>query len=122
MNGTILIKNRHGRALHQSIPTTGRQYPATFRRGWRTVARALNAVVKGIAEARRIARAYDELAAMSDPELCDIGINRSDIPAVVSGTYRRALPPISNPASSSRRERSPSPNRCDKLCDQGASP
>jgi uncharacterized protein YjiS (DUF1127 family) len=40
------------------------------------------------AEARRMAQAYDELAAMSDPELRDIGINRSDILAVVSGAYR----------------------------------
>ena len=42
---------------------------------------------KRVAEARRMARAYDELAAMSDLELHDIGISRADIPAAVSGAY-----------------------------------
>ncbi len=30
-----------------------------------------------------------ELAAYSDRDLCDLGISRSDVPAIVNGSYRR---------------------------------
>ncbi len=49
-----------------------------------------------------MARAHDELAAMSDPELQDIGINRADIPAVACGGYYRMPHSISDLASSGR--------------------
>ena len=39
-------------------------------------------------------RDYVHLSAMSDPELQDIGISRSDISAVVAGTYRRDGRPV----------------------------
>jgi uncharacterized protein YjiS (DUF1127 family) len=48
----------------------------------------MRACAEGIAEARRVSRAYNELTALSDSELQDIGIMRTDIPAVVTGTYR----------------------------------
>ena len=41
-------------------------------------------------------RAYNELAAMSDPELHDIGIRRSDIMAVAFGTCDGTAFPISD--------------------------
>ncbi len=72
---------------------------------WNAIKRAFNAFVQGIAEARRLRRAYDELAGMSDPELRDIGISRADIPAVVTGTYRRTQPRISDFASIGRPKR-----------------
>jgi uncharacterized protein YjiS (DUF1127 family) len=122
MNRTVLIKNRCGRTPVRPMATLGQRYPAILRRGWSVIDRTLKAFAEGVAESRRISRLYDELAAMSDPELHDIGINRADIPAVIAGTYRRLPPPIPIRISSSRRDRSPSPNRCDQPCDQGASP
>jgi uncharacterized protein (DUF2249 family)/uncharacterized protein YjiS (DUF1127 family) len=53
-----------------------------------TIKRAYGATVEGIAEARRMRRAYDELSAMSNHALEDIGVSRGDIPAIVAGTYR----------------------------------
>ncbi len=41
------------------------------------------------AEARRMHRTYAELSGMSDRELRDMGITRSDIPAIVAGTFTR---------------------------------
>jgi len=115
MNETVLINNRHGRALGRSMPTLEHRYPAIFRRGWSAIDRILQAFTAGVAEARRMSRLYDELTTMSDPELHDIGINRADIPAVISGTCRRLPPPTPvRIISSNRRERSPSPNQCDQ--------
>jgi uncharacterized protein YjiS (DUF1127 family) len=51
--------------------------------------RVLKNTRNGIAEARRMHRLYEELASMTSRELKDIGISRSDIPAVVAGTFRR---------------------------------
>jgi uncharacterized protein YjiS (DUF1127 family) len=98
------------------MPANGHRHPAILRHAWRAISRTPKTFAEGVAEAaRRMARAYDELAAMSDPELRDSSINRSDIPAVVSGTYRRTPPPpISDPTSRGRRERSPSPERRDQ--------
>lgn len=45
----------------------------------------------GIAEGLRMSRLYDELSGMSDRELAQIGISRSEIPAVVAGTHRIAV-------------------------------
>jgi uncharacterized protein (DUF2249 family)/uncharacterized protein YjiS (DUF1127 family) len=75
-----------------------------FRQLWGAISCRLNAFVEGVAEARRMARAYDELAKMSEPELRDIGISRGDIPAVFSRTYR-APHSIFDPASSARQEK-----------------
>jgi uncharacterized protein YjiS (DUF1127 family) len=106
MNGKILFKSQRSRA------SLGDRYPALFRHGWSPIDRTLKVLAEGVAELRRVARLYDELAAMTDPELHDIGINRADIPAVISGAYRRLPPPIPVLISSSRRDRSPSSNCC----------
>jgi len=87
MSHIIFAKNGHGRVPHWRAPTLGRRYPGIFYRAWSAIKRTGKAFGERVAEARRMARAYDELAAMSDPELHDIGISRADIPAVVSGTY-----------------------------------
>jgi hypothetical protein len=50
---------------------------------------------------------------MSDPELQDIGINRADIPTVIFGTHRALPTVVPVRVSSNRRDRSPSPNRCE---------
>jgi len=82
MSHIIFTKNGHGR-----VPTLGHRNPAIFARAWSAIGRMGKAFGKRVAEARRMARAYDELAAMSDLELHDIGISRADIPAAVSGAY-----------------------------------
>jgi uncharacterized protein YjiS (DUF1127 family) len=86
MSSTVLTKDRYRRAICRPMPTGRHRDPAIFRR----VRSAISRKLKALAEARRMARAYDELAAMSDPELHDIGISRADIPVVVSGTYHRS--------------------------------
>jgi uncharacterized protein YjiS (DUF1127 family) len=58
--------------------------------------RALRRVTNKMAECRRRRRAYQELAVMSDHELEDIGVGRSDIDAILSGRYERAKPESSN--------------------------
>lgn len=73
------------------------------------VKRTYRATLEGIAEARRLRRAYDELSAMSNHELEDIGISRGDIPAVVAGTYRWEPPLASNVFPIGRREGPRSP-------------
>jgi uncharacterized protein YjiS (DUF1127 family) len=77
-----------GRSVLQR-PNWVRRYrhPTTQRYVWRAIGCALNAFVKTVVEARRAARAYNELAAMTDPELHDIGINRSDIAAAAFGAH-----------------------------------
>ena len=42
-----------------------------------------------VAQRRRIARYTRELQAYSNRELAELGLDRSDIPAVARGTYRR---------------------------------
>jgi len=73
------------------------------------VGRKLKSFTERIAQARRRQQAYEQLAALSDPELEDLGIRRTDIPAVVSGRYRRAQPATSNVLTISPRKRPPSP-------------
>ena len=58
-----------------------------------------------VAEWRRRARAYDELMALDDRSLADIGIHRSQIPALVEGVENPRPPveaeptrPVFNPA------------------------
>jgi uncharacterized protein YjiS (DUF1127 family) len=86
-------------------------------RPWSAINRAFNTFAKGIAETRRLRRAYDELAAMSDPELHDIGINRTDIPAVLWGSYC-GTPPRTISLGAAGRKGSPSPGRKDQPGDQ----
>lgn len=50
--------------------------------------RALTAIAGRVAKARQARRRFEELNAMSDHELEDIGITRVDIPAIVAGIYR----------------------------------
>jgi uncharacterized protein (DUF2249 family)/uncharacterized protein YjiS (DUF1127 family) len=87
--------------------------PHNFRRAvasvFDVVKRAYRGTAEGIAEARRLRRAYDELSAMSNHELEDIGVSRGDIPAVVAGTYRWQRPLASNVFPIGRREGPHSP-------------
>ena len=53
----------------------------------KAIGRALNVFVDGTSKAHKMHRDYETLSAMSNLELEDIGINRSDIHAVVTGTY-----------------------------------
>jgi uncharacterized protein YjiS (DUF1127 family) len=70
------------------MPASSHSHPAILTHVLQTISGTLKAFAESAAAARRAARAYDQLTAMTDPELHDIGIHRSDIPAVISGTYR----------------------------------
>jgi uncharacterized protein (DUF2249 family)/uncharacterized protein YjiS (DUF1127 family) len=74
MNKALTFKAAERRALNRAL-------------NW--FARELNALGKGIFKARRMHRAYRELAAMSDHDLEDIGVSRSDLPRIFAGTYHR---------------------------------
>lgn len=52
-------------------------------RGW------LGRVGQRLYEVRRRARAKAELRAMSDLELRDLGLGRSDVPSVLAGCFKR---------------------------------
>ena len=58
-------------------------------KGARAVFRALGRVAQAFAEAKRQHALYEQLSRMTDRELRDAGISRSDIPAVVAGTLTR---------------------------------
>ena len=51
------------------------------------VARTVDAIIKGANDARQMHRSYEKLSVLSDAELRDLGMVRSDIRAVVTGTY-----------------------------------
>ena len=72
---------------------------ATFRI-LKAIGHALKAFVDGTSKAHKMHRDYETLSAMSNLELEDIGISRSDIHAVVTGTYCGARPTRSNAPSS----------------------
>jgi uncharacterized protein YjiS (DUF1127 family) len=58
------------------------------------LARAINGAVRYIAEAPRRRAVLDELSALSDRELTDIGLTRSELPFVFSAQFatgRRAV-------------------------------
>ena len=60
-----------------------------------TAVESLRAFADKIAHGHQQHCDYLQLSAMSEPELQDIGISRSDISAVLSGTYRRVeRPPL----------------------------
>jgi uncharacterized protein YjiS (DUF1127 family) len=86
MNSRAVVENRYRSGPHRSGRSSERRQPITFYKSWDAISRAFKAFAEGVAEARRLSRAYEELAAMSDPELHDMGINRVDIPAIVAGT------------------------------------
>jgi uncharacterized protein (DUF2249 family)/uncharacterized protein YjiS (DUF1127 family) len=68
---------------------------------------AVTTVAEGVEEARRMHRAYDELARMNDCELADIGLVRGDIPAVVVGMFRRdGVGALANVVTIAQRKRS----------------
>lgn len=106
MNSPVFVKDRPGRALCWPMSADAHRYREIVRHVWRTISHMLMAFGEGVAEALRRGRTYHELATMSDPELHDIGINRSDISAVVSGAYQKTPSPTSGPSSHGRRERS----------------
>ena len=97
MNSPVLVKDRSCRALPQAVLISGHRHPSILRLALRAACRMLKTLAKGVAEARRVVRARSKLAVMSDPELRDIGINRSDISAVVSGRYPTDLRFLTKP-------------------------
>lgn len=74
-----------------------------------SIGRALTALGSRVSEARRVQRTFEDLNAMSDRDLEDIGITRADIPAIVTGVYRDARPAASNviPLDHSRKFQTP---------------
>jgi uncharacterized protein (DUF2249 family)/uncharacterized protein YjiS (DUF1127 family) len=75
--------------MNKAFTFESRRHHKTFSWVAHTLGRRLKLASDGIAEVRRMRRSYEELAAMSNLELQDIGISRGDIPAVVAGTFRR---------------------------------
>ncbi len=118
----IQTRNWRDGELRRRAPIKVHRNPAILRRAGSAIRRTLRTLIETVAEARRVARACEELAAMSDPELGDMGIARADIPAVASGTYHGGARVIPHPAARGRRGRSPSSDRRDQARDQGASP
>jgi len=57
----------------------------------RSIANGFRTFAASISEARKMQRAYAELTALSEKELRDIGMTRSDIPAAIAGTLRRPV-------------------------------
>jgi uncharacterized protein YjiS (DUF1127 family) len=56
---------------------------------WRTrLNAALDRFARARAERRRRARDFQALSESTDRQLRDMGINRSDVPSVINGTYR----------------------------------
>lgn len=109
MNFPILIKNRFSYGPCTLPLANGQRRQSIAHSAWRALSRMMKACAEGIAEARRMSRAYNELTALSDSELQDIGISRSDIPSVVTGTYRNIPHFICDSVARDQREKSPSP-------------
>ena len=53
-----------------------------------TVLNLLISARRAVSEWRRRQKAYAQLSALDDRSLADIGIHRSQIPALVAGTYQ----------------------------------
>lgn len=64
----------------------------------RGIRNAFRGLVGAYRDARRMQETYRELSALSDRELRDMGISRSDIPAIVAGTFTRE-PVVETPAA-----------------------
>ena len=69
------------------MPITMSFVPAS---GGSILAELSGRVRRGIARRAEIARLRVELESYSDRQLVDLGISRSDIPAVAAGEWRRA--------------------------------
>ena len=67
----------------------------------------LKTFLDGITHGRQLNRDYIHLSAMSDPELQDMGISRSDIFAVVAGKYQRTERALVAPHKPMPESRSP---------------
>jgi uncharacterized protein YjiS (DUF1127 family) len=81
------VSKMHSFEIRQSCQTSGGFLG--------TAMEALRAFADKIAHGHQQHCDYLQLSAMSEPELQDIGISRSDISAVLSGTYRRGeRPPL----------------------------
>ena len=93
MSESFLFGSKHEDFAGQPVAFVTRQGRSEIRslmnRARHAICRSVKALAEGIAESRRMARRYRELAALSERELAEVGMSRSDIPAVVSGTYRR---------------------------------
>lgn len=90
MNSAVICE------LHPNGETGRRAMQKAHARILASIRRALKALGARITEARRTQRAFEELNAMSDHELEDIGISRADIPAIVAGIYWGTRPAASN--------------------------
>lgn len=88
----VFVEDLYGSVLHRPELTERSPNSTYFSRLRNAIGRWVKAFVEGVIEARRLSRTYDELAAMSDRELHDIGINRTDIPAAVMGSRYKNQP------------------------------
>ncbi|MFC3133517.1 DUF1127 domain-containing protein [Microbaculum marinum] len=77
---------RRAEAIVDSVIELGRLVGRAVSPATRVVRRVSDA----LARRRETDRIYSELARMSDRDLADIGVSRSDIYAVAAGTYSRA--------------------------------
>lgn len=55
----------------------------------RQVWSGLRGIARSFSEAQAARRTYEELSRLSDRELADMGLTRSNIPAVVAGNFHR---------------------------------
>ena len=79
MNNALTFGNQHERAVGRPVPFVRQQRwspigPAVDR-GQNAVGRSVKALAEGIDEGRRMSQLADELAAVSDRELADLGIS-----------------------------------------------
>jgi len=79
-----------------------------FHRTCGAFAQALNRLALNANDARHMHRAFEELSALSDIELQEVGMMRSDIRAVVTNTYLPAARPF-NVLPINQRDRPHSP-------------
>lgn len=83
-------------------------------KGARAVFRVLGGVTQAFAEAKRQHALYEELSRMTDRELRDAGINRSDIPAVVAGRLTRDTDRREPKVAAGLAEQAPAPAQADE--------
>ncbi|WP_425449909.1 DUF1127 domain-containing protein [Virgifigura deserti] len=95
----ILTEARRIRAEHFAVGVS---------RVGRAIVGFARAIGTAFAEARRQQALYEELSRMTDFELRDIGLNRSDIPAVVAGVLTRETGRKASPAETAA-EANPAP-------------
>jgi uncharacterized protein YjiS (DUF1127 family) len=87
LHGDKTVSKTHSFEIRQSCQISG---------GLLVTAReTLKTLADKITHGHQLHYDFLHLSAMSDPELQDIGISRSDISAVLAGTYRRVERPPS---------------------------